>query len=124
MGRWQGENVLWSSGRKDLPGPGPVKVLLFGALGLEFQGVVVVTVSDKVRYVRAHKRQNPQLGPLQDVGQFVGQEWFGEGYPPADEDDPAPDLGPGPPGDEPGDPDDPDGAQGGSGGQSSLSHLA
>jgi hypothetical protein len=101
---------------ENFPGPGEVELVGFGPAGGQFQGVGLVAVAQKEAEVAIHKAPHPEVAPLEDVGQFMGQEAFGQRHSPFHQDHGPPGLGPGPGGDEPGDDVDADG-EGRGGGQ-------
>ncbi len=72
--------------------------MTFTCLGLTLHWMVQVAVPQKVFQVIEHKRQDAHNAPLQDMGKLVGQEPFGHGDAPADENKRAPRPGPGPTG--------------------------
>ena len=76
---------------------------------MTFQGMVQVAVPEIVLQIIENKLDEAQAAPLQDMGQLVGQELFGNFDALADENDTPPDLGLGPTGNEPGNDNEADG---------------
>lgn len=84
-------------------------MVLFCQAGGHLQGVFLIAVSEESASVAIHEAEYPEGPPLDNVGQFMGQERFGQTDSPFHQDHLPPDLGPGPGGKEPGDVKDSDG---------------
>lgn len=67
------------------------------------QGVFLIAVPEESAGVAVHEAEHAEGSPLDNVGQFMGQERFGQTDSPFYQDHLPPYLGPGPGGKEPGD---------------------
>jgi hypothetical protein len=85
-----------------LPGPSEEVIVGFCCAGGHLQGVPRIPVPEEVAGVVEHETKNPEGAPLQDVGQFMGQQPFGQLNPPFHQNRVPPRLRLGPGGDEPG----------------------
>jgi hypothetical protein len=77
-------------------------MVLFRQAGGHLQGVFLIAVSEESAGVAIHEAEHPEEPPLDNVGQLMGQERFGQPDSLFHQDHVPPYLGPGPGRKEPG----------------------